>query len=66
MTLVDMFVIALEDKTSTGGNIYGPYAAECILEFCVQELSAIVLEGAFKETIRGRSAAGSNRLTETS
>ena len=49
-TILDMFVIALDKRNSATSIAYGPYAAECIIEFCVQNYTAQVSKGAFHET----------------
>ena len=53
-TILDMFVIALDKGSSTQSIAYGPYAAECITEFCVQNYTAKVTNGNFHETRQGK------------
>ena len=52
-TIVDLFVIALDNGTMYNKGVKGPYAAECILEFCAQNFTASVNNGTFVETRAG-------------
>ncbi|KAK4495451.1 hypothetical protein PRZ48_013782 [Zasmidium cellare] len=69
MPLADVFVILANYTWDGLGDTpdklnLGPYAAECILELCVQEYSAISKNGTFHETPVGRPMhldAGANR-----
>ena len=54
-TLLDLFVIAVDNESTIDGyNQYGPYASECILEFCVQDFTAEETNGTFIETRNGK------------
>lgn len=64
-SLVDMFVIALDNRTTMDGYVLGPYATECILEFCVQDYTAVERNGTFTETRKGKVVTIGN-LIQTS
>lgn len=46
--LVDVFTIIAQYGDSDN-NLHGPYASECILQFCVQDHSSAVVNGSFTE-----------------
>lgn len=57
-TMLDFFVIALGNNTlyDRDSKPRGPYAAECILEFCVQNFTAKVNNGTYVETRQGKGS----------
>jgi hypothetical protein len=52
--LIDMFVILGPYAADASGSYAGPYAAECMLQWCVQNYTATVRVGNFDETVAGK------------
>ena len=49
LTLLDVFTIIPKYGDSNDVAVYGPYASECVLRFCVQNLSSSATNGIFSE-----------------
>jgi hypothetical protein len=52
--LVDMFVILAPYTNEIGEIPVGPYASECIIQWCVKQYTAGVKNGTFNETTTGK------------